>query len=659
MSQTIGEAYLQIRPSMEGVKGELEEAMGKAGASSSSSFGEKFASGLKAAGAVTAAAVGAAATGVAAITKSAVSSYADYEQLVGGIETMFEDLSYDVEENANRAFQTAGLSVNEYMETVMGFSAALTSSLEDSEGNIARAADLSDQIIIDMADNANKMGSSMESIQNAYSGFAKQNYTMLDNLKLGYGGTKQEMERLLADATELSGIEYNIESFSDVAEAIHVIQEDMGIAGTTALEANETISGSLASLGSAWQNLVTGFANPDADLGALISNVIDSALTAMDNLLPTIEQALVGIAEALVTLAPVIGERLPDLLNALLPPLIEAAIGLINGLVAALPDIITALIDQLPVIFDLIVNTILELLPMLLDLGLNLILTLADGIIQALPELIPALVDVMLTIVDKLTEPDTLVMLIETALQLILALAQGLINALPKLIEKGPTIIKNLVTALIQAAPMILSAGVQLITTLVSGLLSVLSKVVEAGRKIVTSIKDAIMEKVNQAKTWGKDMIDNFVQGIKDKIQAVKDAVGKIASTVKDLLGFSEPDEGPLSNFHTFAPDMLELFSKGITDNVSVVKNAVDEVASGVSSGMSIANGLTSSSPGYSVADSGSGSSVYDLLNTYLPMLASGNNVSVELVGDANGIFRAMIREADSYKKQTGRSAFA
>ncbi len=579
MSNTIGEAYLQIRPSMEGVKGELEEAMGKAGASSSSSFGDKFASGIKAVGAVTAAAVGAASAGVAKLTQSAVSSFAEYEQLVGGVETLFGDSADVVMQHANEAFSTAGLSANEYMETVTSFSASLLQSLD---GDTQAAAATADMAIRDMADNANKMGTSMESIQTAYQGFAKQNYTMLDNLKLGYGGTKSEMERLLADATALTGIEYNIDSLDDVYSAIHVIQEELGIAGTTAEEAEGTISGSLASLGSAWQNLVTGFANPDADLGALISQVIDAALTSMDNLLPTIEQALVGIAEALVTLAPVIGERLPDLLNALLPPLIEAAIGLINGLVAALPDIITALIDQLPVIFELIVNTILELLPMLLDLGLNLILTLADGIIQALPELIPALVDVMLTIVDKLTEPDTLVMLIETALQLILALAQGLINALPKLIEKGPTIIKNLVTALIQAAPMILSAGVQLITTLVSGLLSVLSKVVEAGRKIVTSIKDAIMEKVNQAKTWGKDMIDNFVQGIKDKIQAVKDAVGKIASTVKDLLGFSEPDEGPLSNFHTFAPDMLELFSQGIMDNVSMVKSAMGELAGAV-----------------------------------------------------------------------------
>ncbi len=579
MATTIGEAYLQIRPSMEGVKGEIEKEMGAAGSSGSGSFGSAFASGIKKVGAVTAAAVGAASAGVAKLTQSAVSSFAEYEQLVGGVETLFGDSADVVMQHANEAFSTAGLSANEYMETVTSFSASLLQSLD---GDTQAAAATADMAIRDMADNANKMGTSMESIQTAYQGFAKQNYTMLDNLKLGYGGTKSEMERLLADATALTGIEYNIDSLDDVYSAIHVIQEELGIAGTTAKEAEGTISGSLASLGSAWQNLVTGIANPDADLGTLISKVVEAGTTALGNLTPVIEQAISGIGQLISQIAPIVAEMLPGLVQTLIPPLLDAAIQLVNALVQSLPDIIAILIEQLPAILDMIISTILSMLPLIVDLGLDLILALADGLIQALPDLIPALVDVILTIVDKLTEPDTLVMLVDVALQLIIALAEGLVNALPRLIEKIPQIMKNICIALIKALPVILEAGVQLIVTLVKGVTNSLSKVVEMGRNIIDTVKKAIMEKVEAAKTWGKDLIDNFVQGIKDKINAVKDAVGNVASTVKKILGFSEPEEGPLSNFHTFAPDMIELFTQGIMSNISMVKNAMGDLAGAV-----------------------------------------------------------------------------
>lgn len=681
MATTIGEAYLQIRPSMEGVKSELEKEMGAAGSSGSSSFGSAFASGIKKVGAVTAAAVGAASAGVTALTKSAVSAYADYEQLVGGVETLFgqggntleeyaktvratardieeagidwdkymntawmsegggvqslfdeiqfninelgtsaEDLEeylhfeYDLDtedakaaiqsyydaisdetiaakyeaagraqeavmQHAAEAYKTAGMSANDYMETVTSFSASLLQSLGGDTEEAARVADMA---IIDMADNANKMGSSMESIQNAYQGFAKQNYTMLDNLKLGYGGTKEEMQRLLTDAEALSGVEYDMSNLNDVYEAIHVIQESMGIAGTTAKEGASTISGSIASMGAAWQNLVTGFADPDADLSTLIGNVINSGTTALDNLMPVIEQTLVGIADALVQIAPVIADKLPALIESLLPPLIQAATTLFDGILQALPEIFAAIIPILPDLISTIVDTILTMLPQLIDLGMQLLLALADGIIQNLPTLIPAVIDVILTIVDKLTDPDTILQLIDAALQIMIALAEGLINALPKLIEKAPTIIMNLVQAIIKAAPRILEAGVKLITTLVQGILSVVSKVVQAGATVANAAKDAIMGILNKAKEWGKDLIMNFVQGIKDKINAVKDAVSNVANTVKDFLGFSEPDYGPLSNFHTFAPDMLELFTQGIKNNVSMVKDAMGDLAGAV-----------------------------------------------------------------------------
>ena len=583
---TIGSAYLQIMPSMEGVNKEIEQAMGDAGEKGSNSFGSAFASGLGAVTKVTAAAVGAAAAGVSALTKEAVSGYADYEQLVGGLETMFEDLSWDVEQNANKAFQTAGLSANEYMETVMGFSAALTSSLQNTEGNISRAADLSDQIIIDMADNANKMGSSMESIQNAYAGFAKQNYTMLDNLKLGYGGTKEEMQRLLDDASELSGMEFNIENFSDVAEAIHVIQENMRITGTTAEEASTTISGSLASTKSAWENLLVGMANPsdEVDMGALIDNLIQSALTALNNLMPIIQQSLLGIGQVITQVAPILAQMLPGLVTTLVPPLIDAAIQLVNALVQALPDILGIIIEQIPTLFNLIVETVITLLPVIINLGLQLILALADGLVQNLPTLIPAIVDVILTIVDKLTDPDTLVQLIEAALQLIIALAEGIINALPKLIEKAPEIVIKLAKAVILAAPKILEAGAELIFKIVEGILNVIGKLVEVGADLVQSVKDGFWEKVEGAKQWGKDLVQNFIDGLKAKWESLKSTVTDLASTIKSLLGFSEPEDGPLKNFHTFAPDMMTLFSQGIRDNLGLIQDAMGAVTGTIAS---------------------------------------------------------------------------
>lgn len=604
---TIGEAYLQIKPSMDGIKGNLEEAMGEAGARGSSSFGSAFLSGLgtvtETVTKATVAAVTAAAGGIAKVTQEAVSSFADYEQLVGGVETLFGTGGAGLEEyaasigktaseaaeeyvslihaqelvmnNADMAFKTAGLSANEYMETVTSFSASL---LQSTAGDTMLAAEIADQAIIDMADNANKMGTSMESIQNAYQGFAKQNYTMLDNLKLGYGGTKEEMERLLADASALSGVEYNINNLADVYNAIHVIQESMGIAGTTAKEAEGTISGSLASLGAAWQNLVAGMANPDADLGTLIDQLVQTGITALDNLMPTIQQALTGIGQVITQITPIIVQLLPGLIQTLLPPLIDAAIQLVDALVQSLPDILSILLEQLPALMDLVINTILTMLPMIIELGLQFIMALADGLIQNLPTLIPAVVGVIMTLVEKLTEPDTLVQLISAALQLIIALAEGLLKAVPELLGKVPIIVLNLVEAIIKAAPELLKASLELILTLAAGIVESLAKLNEKGKEMVDAIKEGFMDKVEAAKTWGKDMIQNFIDGIKAKWDNLKNTVKDLANSIKDLLGFSEPKEGPLSNFHTFAPDMMMLFSQGIRDNLGLIQSAMGDV---------------------------------------------------------------------------------
>ncbi len=564
---------------------------------SANNLGSSLKSGLATAAKVGGAAVAAASTAVAGVAKQAVEGFAEYEQLVGGLETMFEDLSYDVEENANKAFKTAGLSANEYMETVMGFSASLNQSLVANEGNIARAADLSDQIITDMADNANKMGTSMESIQNAYAGFAKQNYTMLDNLKLGYGGTKEEMERLLADAAKLTGREYDVSNFADIAEAIHAIQTEIGITGTTAIEGSETISGSVASMKSAWQNLIVGMANSEADLSGLIGNVVETAETAFGNILPVAEQAITGIATFVEEVAPVIAEKLPGVVETVLPSVLNAATSLVTALVDALPTIMEVLIEQGPVIINTLLAKILEMLPEIVALGLTLLTSLATGIADNLDELIPTIVDVVLQIVETITDPETLSNLVDAAIAIMIALTNGIIDAIPRLIERAPEIIENLVTALVENAPKLLKASLEIIVNLVKGLFENLPQVFEAGGKIVAEIIagigqaisglwDAGKEAIQSVKDgfdnlnpleWGKDLISNFVGGITSKWEDLKSSVRGVAQTVKDLLGFSEPKEGPLSDFHTYAPDMMELFAKGIRDNEHLITDQISD----------------------------------------------------------------------------------
>lgn len=349
------------------------------------------------AGKAIAAGLAAGATVVSVLAKQSLDSYANYEQLVGGVETLFgaggksleeyaESVGKSVDEvrgtyndliaaqegvmeNAANAYKTAGMSANEYMETVTSFAAALVSSLG---GDTAAAAEKADLALTDMADNANKMGSAMESIQNAYQGFAKQNYTMLDNLKLGYGGTKEEMERLLADAEKLSGIKYDISSYADIVDAIHVVQTEMGITGTTAEEAEKTISGSIASTKAAWQNLLTGFADDEADLELLIGNLVESATTAVRNVVPRIAQILSGISQAMTQIMPIVSAELPGILSELLPGVINGAVALINGLVAALPSLLGILIAQFPSIFTQISNGLVQTFPVLLETAKNL-----------------------------------------------------------------------------------------------------------------------------------------------------------------------------------------------------------------------------------------------------------------------------------------------
>ena len=365
----IGKAYIQIIPSAEGIKGSLTDMFEGEAKSAGEKAGGTLGSGLaKAAGTAAKVAAGAMATttaAVGAIAKESVSAYADFEQLSGGIETLFGSAAPTVMKNAEQAFRTAGQSMNDYMDTSIQSAAALINSLE---GDQAKAAELMDVSIIDMADNVNKMGTSMEGVQNAYRGFSRGNFTMLDNLALGFAGTKEGMQELLDKAKEITGVEYNIDSYADIVKAIHAVQGEMEISGrsaedvaeifantgkqieeslgTTAKEGVTTISGSISTLQGAWTNLIAGLGNDSADLDSLIGNVVDSASAVLDNLQPIIEKVLTGFSNFVEKAAPIIADALPGLIDSLLPSLLTAAEQLLMALASALPSLISTLLIQ-------------------------------------------------------------------------------------------------------------------------------------------------------------------------------------------------------------------------------------------------------------------------------------------------------------------------
>ena len=474
--------------------------------------------------------------------KQAIQSYAEYEQLIGGVETLFKDSSGTVEEYANNAYKTAGLSANEYMSTVTSFSASLLQSLN---GDTAKSAEVADMAITDMSDNANKMGTSMESIQTAYQGFAKQNYTMLDNLKLGYGGTKSEMERLLQDATAISGVEYDISSLSDVYNAIHVIQGELGITGTTAKEASTTIQGSLSAMKSSWQNLLTGIADEDADFSLLIGNFVDSILTVGDNLLPRIQQVIQGAGELvsglLSALIPEIVAILPPLIESTLPTLITSIQTAITSILGVLPQLTGVLENIIPQLL----TSIITMLPALIDAGITIILSLVNGIIQSIPTLIPVIVDAVLTIATNLI--DNVDMIIDAGIELILGLTQGLISAIPVLVDKIPEIVASVVSALIENLPKLISMGLQFIVQMGIGMVSAIPQIIAMLPQIIIGIVNGLSTGMNSLWDVGKNLLQGLWQGMKDWAgqlwQNVKDLGNQIVGWFTDVFGIHSPSK--------------------------------------------------------------------------------------------------------------------
>ena len=480
-----------------------------------------------------AAAVGAASAGVAALGTACINAYADYEQLVGGVETLFKDSADTIQTYADNAYKTAGLSANEYMETVTSFSASLLQSLDGDTEKAAAAADLA---ITDMADNANKMGTAMESIQYAYQGFAKQNYTMLDNLKLGYGGTKEEMQRLLADAEKLSGVKYDLSSYADIVEAIHVIQTEMGITGTTAKEASTTIQGSVASMKAAWANLMVGMADDTQNFDMLLSNFIESIGTVADNLLPRIGIVIEGMGKLVAGLAPEIASALPTLTNELLPNLVELGVQSISALVQGIQENGDSLAAGALSIVGTLAEGIAELLPMVADTAASLAVSLADGLTESLPNIIPIAIETISTLVENLTENANTV--IDAGIQIILALGEGLIAALPQLIETVPQIVINIANVINDNAPKLVDTALYLITRLAVGLVQAIPTLVVNIPKIIEAIVAAFM--AFQWLNLGKQLIDGVANGVKKAGESMATAAKNAFSKFKAKITGSE-----------------------------------------------------------------------------------------------------------------------
>lgn len=524
----------------------------------------KLKGGLATAAKAGAAALTAAATGISILTKKSIDGYAEYEQLVGGVETLFKNSADKVMEYANRAYETAGLSANEYMDTVTSFSASL---LQGLGGDTEKAAEVANQAVIDMADNANKMGTSMEMIQNAYQGFAKQNYTMLDNLKLGYGGTATEMARLindsgvLGDTVEVTADTVNSVSFDKMIEAIHVIQDQMGITGTTAEEAASTIEGSVNMMKSAWSNLVTGIADDNADLDQLIENFTYSVSKAAENIIPRIEKILTGFGDLIVKLAPVITAQLPSFVSTVLPPLVAAATELINGLIAALPSIVQSLIDVVPTI----IQSFVDIAPTFLEALLQITAQVIQGVAEKLPEIMAAFASAIPALVEILTSPDNLVALIEASAMFIVALVEGLVNSLPTLLDEAPKIIKNLASAFIQSIGYIGEAAIEIGIALVKG----------------------IWEGIKRMGDWLTGMVKGFFDGIVDGVKGVLGihSPSRVFAGIGEnmALGLAEGWDDEYGNIKRSIASGMDFGTASIDFGASGVAAIGNSIASGVS----------------------------------------------------------------------------
>lgn len=670
MASELARAYVQIVPTAQGMKGQLEELLGKESTDTGKQAGTNIGNSIGAFIKKTLAVIG-----IGSMITSAITEGANLEQSLGGIETLFQESSDEIVAYANDAWKTAGMSANDYMETATSFAASL---LQGVAGDTEQAAKITDMAITDMSDNANKMGTDMEAIQNAYQGFAKQNYTMLDNLKLGYGGTKSEMERLLADARELTGVEYNIDNLADVYNAIHVIQENMDITGTTAKEASTTISGSINAVKGAWANLQADMVlgkDVTGDIQALSESVITAAsnlLPAIANLLGSLPSVLVeviqeigpplisAVLETIATVAGTIGENLPELIDTFLesmfsiidavidnlPVIIAAGIQLLMGLVTGILEALPNLIAQVPIIVSTVLTTLLDLIPDVVEAGL----TLFTSLVEDLPDIITNIVNIIPTIINAVIDCicELIPLIIDTGVELLTALVTNLPLIIKAIIQVIPQIINSISDTFAKLTPLLFEVGFQLFTAIIELLPEILLALMESVYEIVDGIISVFTECFPHMRDVGKEMIAGIWQGIKNGwgnlVTSVKGLAKQLMASIKEVFGIHSPS----AVFRDEIGKNLDLgLAEGITGNMDAVNRAMDDLTATASIDPVLTESITYNPGDVSIGKTNEEllvlNSMYAYMQQMLPAMAKKN-----IVMDSGALVGALAPEMDA-----------
>ena len=621
---TIAQAYVQIVPSTKGISGSISSALSGESASAGRSSGESIGAGLVSSlkGVI-------AAAGIGTLIKETLDAGGALQQSFGGLDTLYGDASAAMKEMSYEA-AAAGISANTYAEQAVSFGAALKQSFG---GDVTAAAEAANQAILDMADNSAKMGTDISSIQNAYQGFAKGNYTMLDNLKLGYGGTKEEMQRLIDKANELNAEQgitsnYSIDSFGDIAAAIHVVQKKLGVAGVAAEEAETTFSGSFSSMAAAAQNLMADLSlgtDITADIQMLATN---TANFLVGNFIPMLWNILSGIPTLAVTMVQTIGAYLAE--NG--PMLLQKGIEMVTSLVTGMQTNLPAMLETAQTMLAEFISIVEENLPGILGKGIEMAGNIASGISQNLPEVIKSVGEMITQFLAYILEhlPD----IWQKGIEMVTKVAEGITSNMPAVISAIAEVLTNFISTIAGKLPDILQKGVEMIGQMVAGIIKSIPDVISGIGEVVENIKTTFSE--TDWKQLGKDIIDGLVKGIKNAANRVWDAISDVCSdafeSAKEFFDIGSPSKLMADEIGRWIPAGI---AEGIEDNMDPLTSAIDEIGETSNVGyMGTLARQSAYSYGSGVeAGSGGMGQVISLLEKYLPNIGSDIYMDEQKVG--------------------------